>query len=52
MRACGGRGGVDPITVETIGNGCACLTRHPLKGVQRREKSPVACWRVFSYSEL
>ena len=30
-------GGVDPITVETSGELCACLTRRPLKKAENEE---------------
>ena len=39
----GGEGGVDPITVETIGNCVRVWTRRPLKVKKRVKKSTVAC---------
>ena len=39
----GGEGGVDPITVETIGNRVRVWTRRPLKAEKRVKKSTVAC---------
>ena len=38
-----GEGGVDPITVETIGNRVRVWTRRPLKVKKRVKKSTVAC---------
>ena len=39
----GGGGGVDPITVETIGNRVRVWTRRLLKVKKRVKKSTVAC---------
>ena len=39
----GGEGGVDPITVETIGNRVCVWTRRPLKVKKRVKKWTVAC---------
>ena len=38
-----GEGGVDPITVETIGNRVHVRTRRPLKVKKRVKESTVAC---------
>ena len=39
----GGEGGVDPITVETIGHRVRVWTRRPLKVKKRVKKLTVAC---------
>ena len=38
-----GEGGVDPITVETIGDSVCVSTRRPRKVKKRVKKSTVAC---------